>query len=165
MAAATDGWEAEDAKPIAPRVSHGSTGSHAASGPMSLGRSSSRGSQGSAGSHGSTHNSHGTPPSPARAAGTTRRTMRTPGGTRATAGSPGRPRPTHRSQRAQHPRRAVGGSRVWVPKDRAAARHACAPRGTYAAGSSAAACSRSSSWAPRRTGTSPTAATGSTPST
>ena len=61
--AATDGWEAEDAKPIAPRVSHGSTGSHAASGPMSLGRSSSRGSQGSAGSHGSTHhgdNSHGT---------------------------------------------------------------------------------------------------------
>ena len=60
MAAATDGWEAEDAKPIAPRVSHGSTGSHAASGPMSLGRSSSRGSQGSAGSHGSTHNSHGT---------------------------------------------------------------------------------------------------------
>ena len=61
--AATDGWEAEDAKPIAPRVSHGSTGSHAASGPMSLGRSSSRGSQGSAGSHGSTHhgdNSQGT---------------------------------------------------------------------------------------------------------
>ena len=63
MAAATDGWEAEDAKPIAPRVSHGSTGSHAASGPMSLGRSSSRGSHGSAGSHGSIHhgdNSHGT---------------------------------------------------------------------------------------------------------
>ena len=60
MAAATDGWEAEDAKPIAPRVSHGSTGSHAASGPMSLGRSSSRGSQGSAGSHGSTHHTHAT---------------------------------------------------------------------------------------------------------